>query len=127
MVHLTSVAGSGPIVDDDRAGHLELRHRDLRGHGAAAPVEVSVNAVQRASLPGHAAIRFDVLVIGGGIYGVMVAREAALRGLSVALIERSDWSSGTSYNSHKIVHGGIRYVQHLDVSRLRALARERAF
>lgn len=83
--------------------------------------------MQRASLCGLAATTFDVLVVGGGIYGAMVARDAALRGLSTALIERADWGAGTSYNSLRVIHGGIRYVQHLDVHRLRASARERAF
>ena len=69
--------------------------------------------------------RFDVLVIGGGIYGACIARDAALRGLSVALIEKSDFCSGTSHNSLKIVHGGIRYLQHLDFKRVRESILER--
>lgn len=70
---------------------------------------------------------FDVLVIGGGIYGACVARDAALRGLRVALVERGDFGSETSHNSLKILHGGIRYTQHLDVPRLLDSARERRF
>ncbi len=54
---------------------------------------------------------FDVLVVGGGITGAAVARDAASRGLSVALIEREDWASGTSWRSSKLVHGGLRYLQ----------------
>ncbi|EYD70367.1 FAD-dependent oxidoreductase [Limimaricola hongkongensis] len=81
----------------------------------------------RASLPDLAAARYDVLVIGGGIYGAMAAREAALRGLRTALVERDDFGGGTSHNSLKTIHGGIRYVQHLDFARLRASARERTF
>ena len=83
--------------------------------------------MRRASLPDLAAARYDVLVIGGGIYGAMAAREAALRGLRTALVERDDFGGGTSHNSLKTIHGGIRYVQHLDFARLRASARERAF
>lgn len=71
--------------------------------------------------------RYDLLVVGGGIYGVCVAREAARRGLSVALIERHDLGAETSHNSLKIIHGGIRYIQHLDIPRLLASARERRF
>jgi glycerol-3-phosphate dehydrogenase len=56
--------------------------------------------------------RFDVLVIGGGITGVGVARDAALRGLSVALVERDDIASGTSSRSSRLVHGGLRYLEH---------------
>ena len=54
---------------------------------------------------------FDVLVIGGGITGVGCALDAASRGLSVALVERDDFSSGTSSKSSKLVHGGLRYLQ----------------
>ena len=56
--------------------------------------------------------RFDVLVVGGGITGVGVARDAALRGLSVALVERDDFASGTSSRSSRLVHGGLRYLEH---------------
>ena len=70
---------------------------------------------------------FDILVVGGGIYGLMAARDAALRGLRTALVERDDFGGATSHNSLKLMHGGIRYVQHLDFARLRSSARERAF
>ncbi|HUI06723.1 MAG TPA: glycerol-3-phosphate dehydrogenase/oxidase [Verrucomicrobiae bacterium] len=53
---------------------------------------------------------FDVLVIGGGIFGAGVARDAALRGLRVALVEQSDFASGTSSRSSKLIHGGFRYL-----------------
>jgi glycerol-3-phosphate dehydrogenase len=59
-----------------------------------------------------AATRFDVLVIGGGITGAGVARDAAMRGLSVALVERDDFASGTSSRSSRLVHGGVRYLEH---------------
>jgi glycerol-3-phosphate dehydrogenase len=68
---------------------------------------------------------FDVLVVGGGIHGALVAWDAALRGLSVALIERGDFGSATSQNSLKIVHGGLRYLQDGNLSRIRTMARER--
>jgi glycerol-3-phosphate dehydrogenase len=69
---------------------------------------------------------FDVLVVGGGACGAATAREAALRGYSTALIEREDFSAGASAHCFKVVHGGIRYVQHGDVRRMRASCRERA-
>jgi glycerol-3-phosphate dehydrogenase len=69
---------------------------------------------------------FDVLVIGGGASGAATAREAALRGFNTALIEREDFSAGASAHCFKVVHGGIRYVQHADVRRLRASCFERA-
>ena len=57
---------------------------------------------------------FDLVIIGGGINGAGVARDAALRGLSVALVEERDFSSGTSSRSSKLVHGGIRYLENLE-------------
>ncbi len=54
---------------------------------------------------------FDVLVIGGGITGCGVARDAAMRGLKVALVERDDFASGTSGRSSRLIHGGIRYLE----------------
>jgi glycerol-3-phosphate dehydrogenase len=56
--------------------------------------------------------RFDVLVVGGGIVGAGIARDAAMRGLSVALIEQGDFASGTSSKTSKLVHGGLRYLEH---------------
>ncbi len=55
---------------------------------------------------------FDVLVIGGGITGAGIARDAALRGLAVALVERDDFAGGTSSRSSRLVHGGVRYLEH---------------
>jgi glycerol-3-phosphate dehydrogenase len=62
-----------------------------------------------ARLEGEA---FDVLVIGGGINGAGIARDAALRGLRTALVERDDFASGTSSRSSRLVHGGVRYLEH---------------
>jgi glycerol-3-phosphate dehydrogenase len=69
--------------------------------------------------------RYDVVVIGGGIYGVCVAWDAALRGLSVALVEKGDFGHATSSNTLRIIHGGLRYLQHGDVRRLRQSTHER--
>ena len=62
---------------------------------------------------------FDVLVIGAGIYGATIARAAVLRGLKVALVEQGDFGQATSANSLKVIHGGLRYLQHLDLKRMR--------
>jgi glycerol-3-phosphate dehydrogenase len=68
---------------------------------------------------------YDVLIIGGGIYGVCIARDAALRGLSVALLEKGDFGHATSSNSLRIIHGGLRYLQHGDIRRMRQSIYER--
>lgn len=68
--------------------------------------------------------RFDVLIVGAGIYGAWAARDAAQRGLTVALIDRGDFGGETSANNLRIVHGGLRYTQHLDFNRMRESIRE---
>ena len=55
---------------------------------------------------------FDLLVIGGGIVGASIARDATLRGLRVALVEQGDFAGGTSSKTSKLIHGGLRYLQH---------------
>ncbi|MBX6343160.1 MAG: FAD-dependent oxidoreductase, partial [Thermomicrobiaceae bacterium] len=69
---------------------------------------------------------FDLVVVGGGIHGAWIAWDAALRGLSVALVERGDFAGGASSNSLKIVHGGLRYLQSADLKRVRESIRERS-
>ena len=68
---------------------------------------------------------FDVLVIGGGIHGLAVAYDAAQRGYAVALVERGDFGSGSSFNHAKTVHGGLRSLQSGDVVKARFSVRER--
>ncbi|MBM3770632.1 MAG: FAD-dependent oxidoreductase [Acidimicrobiia bacterium] len=68
---------------------------------------------------------YDLLVIGGGIYGLIIAADAAMRGLSVALVERDDFGSGNSFNHLRTIHGGLRYLQHLDLARARESIAER--
>ena len=68
---------------------------------------------------------FDVVVVGGGITGAGVALDAATRGYSVALVERADFSSGTSSRSSKLVHGGLRYLQNFDLGLVREALLER--
>jgi glycerol-3-phosphate dehydrogenase len=69
--------------------------------------------------------RFDVLVVGGGIHGLTIAYDAAQRGLSVALVERGDLGSGSSFNHAKTVHGGLRSLQTGDVLKARFSMGER--
>jgi len=69
---------------------------------------------------------FDVLVIGAGITGAGIARDASMRGLEVALVDARDFAAGTSSRSTKLVHGGIRYLAQGDVGLVREAATERA-
>jgi glycerol-3-phosphate dehydrogenase len=69
-------------------------------------------AARAAALASFAARPFDVLVIGGGITGCGIARDAVRRGLTVALVEKDDFASGTSSRSSRLVHGGVRYLEH---------------
>lgn len=68
---------------------------------------------------------FDLLIVGAGIYGACAAWDAALRGLTVGLIDRGDFGGATSQNSQKIIHGGLRYLQQADLVRVRESIRER--
>jgi len=72
-----------------------------------------------------AAEKFDVVVVGGGITGAGVALDAATRGYSVALVEKSDFAAGTSSRSSKLVHGGLRYLQNFDLGLVREALLER--
>src|ERR1700682_4634690 len=69
--------------------------------------------------------KFDLLVIGGGITGCGVARDAAMRGLKIALIERDDFASGTSGRSSRLIHGGIRYLEQGQLHLVHESIRER--
>ena len=69
--------------------------------------------------------KFDLVIIGGGAYGVSAAWDATSRGLTVALLERGDFGHATSAQSLKVVHGGLRYLQNLDIRRIRASDGER--
>ena len=68
---------------------------------------------------------FDLLVIGGGITGAGVARDAAMRGVRVALVEQDDFASGTSSRSSRLVHGGVRYLEHGQLHLVFESSRER--
>ncbi|MEE9270618.1 MAG: glycerol-3-phosphate dehydrogenase/oxidase [Candidatus Krumholzibacteria bacterium] len=69
--------------------------------------------------------KFDLLVIGGGIYGAWTAYDAALRGLRVAIIDKGDWGSGTSSASSKLIHGGLRYLEQFRFGLVRRSLAER--
>ncbi len=69
--------------------------------------------------------QFDLLVCGGGIYGAWTAYDAALRGLSVAIVEQGDWAGATSSASTKLIHGGLRYLESYDFKLVRKTLHER--
>jgi glycerol-3-phosphate dehydrogenase len=69
---------------------------------------------------------FDVIVIGGGINGAGIARDAAERGLSVLLLDQQDWGFGTTWRSTKLIHGGLRYLEHGEIPLVFESLRERA-
>jgi len=69
--------------------------------------------------------RYDVVIIGGGITGASVAYEAASRGLSVALVEKNDFSGATSSATSKLIHGGLRYLANMEFSLVRESLKER--
>jgi glycerol-3-phosphate dehydrogenase len=68
---------------------------------------------------------YDVVIVGGGMAGAGVARDLALRGLSVALVEKADFASGTTSRSSKLIHGGLRYLELFDFGLVRESLRER--
>ncbi len=70
-------------------------------------------------------VTYDVAIIGGGINGCGIARDAAGRGLSVYLCEQADLGSGTSSASTKLIHGGLRYLEHLEFRLVREALMER--
>lgn len=87
--------------------------------------ETAIVIDRRQALSALSESHFDVLVVGGGITGAGVALDAAARGYSVALVERSDYASGTSSRSSKLVHGGLRYLQNFDLGLVREALLER--
>ena len=98
------------------AGHGRRYHRLVLPFSAQT---------RTANLTRMAEDRFDVLVIGGGITGAGIALDAAARGLSVALVEKDDFAAGTSGRSSRLVHGGLRYLEHREFGLVRESLRER--
>ena len=83
-------------------------------------------ATRAAALERLARDTFDLVVVGGGINGAGIARDAAMRGMSVAVLEKDDFASGTSSRSTKLVHGGIRYLEHYAFGLVHEASIERA-
>jgi glycerol-3-phosphate dehydrogenase len=99
---------------------------NVPGAGAESFAQSQCEAYKMIREPEIAEDRnYDLIVIGGGIYGVMIAFEAARRGLHALLLERDDFGGATSLNSLRILHGGLRYLQTLDVKRFLESVAER--
>ncbi|HTG00564.1 MAG TPA: glycerol-3-phosphate dehydrogenase/oxidase [Nitrospirota bacterium] len=77
-------------------------------------------------MPSDKKTEFDIIVVGGGITGAGVARDAALRGLSCLLVEKGDFASGTTSKSTRLIHGGLRYLANFEVDLVAESLRERA-
>src|SRR4051794_1033196 len=114
---LTSVS-FGPVTVPivDVAPIVRWTHRHLDSAAVIA---------RDAALQALSTETFDVVVVGGGITGAGVALDAAARGYSVALVEKSDFAAGTSSRSSKLVHGGLRYLQNFDLGLVREALLER--
>ena len=89
------------------------------------PAQLGPEARQRA-LDRMNDEHFDVVIVGGGVTGAGAALDAASRGLSVALIEQRDWAAGTSSRSSKLIHGGLRYLEQLDLALVLEAKREQS-
>ena len=95
------------------------------GGGSGTVRSVTGPAWREAALDALQHERFDLIIIGGGINGAGIARDAALRGLRVALVEQSDFASGTSSRSSKLIHGGLRYLEQGEIRLVLEATRER--
>src|SRR5207237_5646673 len=98
------------------SGHAE-RWEDVQEEFSARTRTASLARMQRDL--------FDILVIGGGIVGAGIARDAARRGFRTALVDRGDFASGTSGKTSRLIHGGLRYLQNYKVGLVRLAVRER--
>lgn len=96
----------------------------MTGRNAGLPGDITMTAIKRNPVP--AAKRpYDLIIIGGGIYGIALALEASARGIANLLIEKEDFGWATSYNSLRTIHGGLRYLQKLDLPRFYESVAER--
>jgi len=106
--------------DEKRRGDTGTRR-----HGETAFLSASPRRPLPASLASSLIPAFDVIVIGAGINGVGIARDAAMRGLRVLLLDKGDMASGTTAWSTRLIHGGLRYLEYGEVGLVRESLRER--
>ena len=110
-------ASPGPSTSGEGASGAAAARR-LRNVPAVIPRADALASLERDN--------FDLVVVGGGITGAGVALDAASRGYSVALVEKSDFAAGTSSRSSKLIHGGLRYLQNFDLGLVREALLERS-
>ncbi len=109
-----------------RAGGQQAGNgRPANGNPARATTRLGP-AERAAALDALASTELQVLVVGGGVVGAGVALDAVTRGLTVGLVEARDFGSGTSSRSSKLIHGGLRYLEHLNIGLVREALSERA-
>jgi glycerol-3-phosphate dehydrogenase len=100
------------------------RTHETPPQSAAAP-SPRTRAARLQALEAAARDGVDLVVVGGGITGAGTARDAAMRGLRVLLVDRGDWAQGTSSRSSKLIHGGLRYLENLQFGLVMEGTRER--
>lgn len=103
----------------------EQAGRSVAGADEQSPPRPSGPALPLRNPALAAARDYDLIIIGGGVYGVMLSYEASRRGLRSILVERDDFGGATTFNSLRIIHGGFRYLQSLDLRRFRESVQER--
>ena len=96
---------------------------NTQDHCATETVQIEYHLVRQTHLSND--FEFDLIVIGAGINGAGIARDAALRGLKVLLLDKADIASGTSSASTRLIHGGLRYLEHFEFGLVRESLRER--
>jgi glycerol-3-phosphate dehydrogenase len=96
---------------------LRFKAKYYQGSFSHRTREINLGRMQRDE--------FDLAIIGGGVTGAAIARDAALRGMKVTLIEKGDFASGTSSKSSKMIHGGLRYLKQLDIGLVKESLSER--
>ena len=96
-----------------------LEQKEISGRRADEDVRIARRPEESAATP------YDLVVVGGGIDGIALAFEASRRGYRAVLLERADFGGGTSWSSLRIIHGGLRYLQSLNVRRFRESVAER--
>jgi glycerol-3-phosphate dehydrogenase len=92
---------------------------------ANTAADTAINKIIIRDPDGFARQTYDLIIVGGGIYGVMLSYEAARKGLKSLLLERDDFGGATTFNCLRILHGGFRYLQTMDFNRFRESVAER--